>query len=170
MQHMSVREIRLFGDPVLVSRADEVASFDAKLAHLCDDMLETMDGAGGVGLAANQVGVLQRVFVYDCDDRRGELVNPVWEPVGEETVVDGEGCLSIPGIQADAERYARVRATGQDRTGTPVTIEADGLLARCIQHETDHLDGVLFLKRLAPEARKAAMRELRSAAWFQAGK
>lgn len=167
---MSVREIRLFGDPVLVSRADEVTAFDAKLAHLCDDMLETMDDAGGVGLAANQVGVLQRVFVYDCDDRRGELVNPVWEPAGEETEVDEEGCLSIPGINAAAERYLRVRATGVDRTGTPVVIEADGLLARCIQHETDHLDGVLFLSRLTPDERKAAMRELRVADWFLAGK
>ena len=167
---MSVREIRLFGDPVLVSRADEVTAFDAKLGHLVDDMLETMDPAGGVGLAANQVGVLQRVFVYDCDDRRGELINPRWEPVGDETEVDDEGCLSIPGINAATERFLRVRATGQDRTGTPVTLEAEGLLARCIQHETDHLDGVLFLKRLQPEARKAAMRELRSADWFLAGK
>ncbi|MFD5867001.1 peptide deformylase [Corynebacterium sp. NPDC060344] len=167
---MSVREIRLFGDPVLVSRADEVTAFDAKLSHLVDDMLETMDEASGVGLAANQVGVLQRVFVYDCDDRRGELINPVWEPVGEETELDEEGCLSIPGIGAEAERFTRVRATGQDRTGTPVTIEAEGLLARCIQHETDHLDGVLFLKRLTPDARKAAMRELRATDWFLAGK
>lgn len=167
---MSVREIRLFGDPVLVSRADEVTAFDAKLAHLADDMLETMDFAGGVGLAANQVGVLQRIFVYDCDDRRGELINPVWEPIGEETEVSDEGCLSIPGIGAPTERYLRVRATGQDRTGTPVTIEAEGLLARCIQHETDHLDGVLFLKRLTPDVRKAAMRELRSTDWFLAGK
>ncbi|WP_295627961.1 peptide deformylase [uncultured Corynebacterium sp.] len=166
---MSVREIRLFGDPVLVSRADEVTAFDAKLGHLADDMLETMDAASGVGLAANQVGVLQRIFVYDCDDVRGELINPVWEPIGDETVTDEEGCLSIPEINAPVERYAKVRATGKDRTGADVEIEADGLLARCIQHETDHLDGVLFFKRLTPEARKTAMRELRATEWFLSG-
>ena len=167
---MAVREIRLFGDPVLLSRADEVTEFDATLGHLVDDMLETMDGAGGVGLAANQVGVLQRVFVYDCDDVRGELVNPLWEPVGEETETAEEGCLSIPAVNADTERFLKVRATGKNRHGEDVELEAEGLLARCIQHETDHLDGVLFLKRLEPEVRKAAMRELRSADWFTAGR
>ena len=136
---MAVREIRLFGDPVLLSRADEVTEFDATLGHLVDDMLETMDGAGGVGLAANQVGVLQRVFVYDCDDVRGELVNPVWEPVGEETETAEEGCLSIPAINADTERFLKVRATGKNRHGEDVELEAEGLLARCIQHETINL-------------------------------
>lgn len=167
---MAVREIRLFGDPVLLSRADEVTEFDATLGHLVDDMLETMDDAGGVGLAANQVGVLQRVFVYDCDDVRGELVNPVWEPVGEETETGEEGCLSIPGVNAETERFLKVRATGKNRRGEDVELEAEGLLARCIQHETDHLDGVLFLKRLEPDARKAAMRELRATDWFLAGR
>lgn len=170
MRSMAVREIRLFGDPVLVSRADEVTEFDATLGRLVDDMLETMDSAEGVGLAANQVGVLQRVFVYDCEGERGALVNPVWEPVGEETELDSEGCLSIPGVSADTERFLKVRATGKDREGRDVSIEAEGLLARCIQHETDHLDGVLFLKRLEPETRKAAMRELRATDWFLAGK
>ena len=167
---MALREIIILPDKQLRLVSKPIEKVTAEIRKLADDMFETMDSAGGVGLAANQVGVLQRVFVYDCDDRRGELVNPEWEPIGDETELDDEGCLSIPGINAPVERYLRVRATGQDRTGTPVTIEAEGLLARCIQHETDHLDGVLFLKRMTPEARKAAMRELRATDWFLAGK
>ncbi len=166
---MALREIRLFGDPVLTSRADEVTEFDANLARLAEDMLETMDDSDGVGLAANQVGVLQRIFVYDCEGVRGALVNPVWEPVGDEMQLGEEGCLSVPGIGGEVERHMRVRATGQDPQGRPVAIEAEGLLARCIQHETDHLDGVMFMKRMAPEVRKAAMRDLRATDWFMKG-
>lgn len=166
---MALREIRLFGDPVLTSRADEVVEFDANLARLAEDMLETMDDSDGVGLAANQVGVLQRIFVYDCEGVRGALVNPVWEPVGDELQLGEEGCLSVPGIGGEVERHMRVRATGQDPQGRPVAIEAEGLLARCIQHETDHLDGVMFMKRMSPEVRKAAMRDLRATDWFMKG-
>lgn len=166
---MALREIRLFGDPVLTSRADEVTEFDANLARLAEDMLETMDDSDGVGLAANQVGVLQRIFVYDCEGVRGALVNPVWEPVGDEMQLGEEGCLSVPGIGGEVERHMRVRATGQDPQGRPVAIEAEGLLARCIQHETDHLDGVMFMKRMSPEVRKAAMRDLRATDWFMKG-
>ncbi|MDO4609422.1 peptide deformylase [Corynebacterium sp.] len=166
---MALREIRLFGDPVLTSRADEVVEFDANLARLAEDMLETMDDSDGVGLAANQVGVLQRIFVYDCEGVRGALVNPVWEPVGDEMQLGEEGCLSVPGIGGEVERHMRVRATGQDPQGRPVAIEAEGLLARCIQHETDHLDGVMFMKRMSPEVRKAAMRDLRATDWFMKG-
>lgn len=166
---MALREIRLFGDPVLTSRADEVTEFDANLARLAEDMLETMDDSDGVGLAANQVGVLQRIFVYDCEGVRGALVNPVWEPVGDEMQLGEEGCLSVPGIGGEVERHMRVRATGQDPQGRPVAIEAESLLARCIQHETDHLDGVMFMKRMSPEVRKAAMRDLRATDWFMKG-
>lgn len=166
---MALREIRLFGDPVLTSRADEVTEFDANLARLAEDMLETMDDSDGVGLAANQVGVLQRIFVYDCEGVRGALVNPVWEPVGDEMQLGEEGCLSVPGIGGEVERHMRVRATGQDPQGRPVALEAEGLLARCIQHETDHLDGVMFMKRMSPEVRKAAMRDLRATDWFMKG-
>ncbi|AGF72554.1 peptide deformylase [Corynebacterium halotolerans] len=167
---MTIRDIRIFGDPVLTTRADEVTEFDANLATLVEDMLETMDHAGGVGLAANQVGVTRRVFVYDCthtqDGLRGHLINPVWEPVGEQTQTGAEGCLSIPDISVDTERYDTVRVSGQDVEGRPVSLVASGLMARCIQHETDHLDGVLFLKRLSPELRKQVMAEIRTAAWF----
>lgn len=163
---MAVREVRLFGDPVLLSKADTVTDFDATLSHLIDDMFNTMDEQQGVGLAANQVGVLQRVFVYDCNGTRGHIVNPEWEAIGDETVHEIEGCLSIPGINGPVTRHARVRVTGQDRHGTPVSFEADDLLARCVQHESDHLDGVLFLKRLEGDERKTAMRSLREQDWF----
>ncbi|MDO5077498.1 peptide deformylase [Corynebacterium sp.] len=168
---MAVRDVRLFGDPVLLIKADEVTEFDAALATLVSDMLDTMDEFEGVGLAANQVGVTRRVFVFDCSDehevRRGHVVNPVWEPISEDTVTAIEGCLSIPGVRKDTERFARVRVTGQDIHGDDVEFEAEGLLARCVQHETDHLDGVLFVKRLAPALRKEAMAEIRTSEWFQ---
>lgn len=167
---MTSHDIRIFGDPVLTSRADEITAFDDSLKHLVEDMLDTMDAAGGVGLAANQIGVLRRVFVFDCtteeDGMRGHIINPQWEPVGEETQLGPEGCLSIPEVLADTERYQTVRVTGYDYDGDPLTITASGLMARCIQHETDHLDGVLFLRRLTPERRKEAMAYIRQADWF----
>ena len=138
---MTSHDIRIFGDPVLTSRADEITAFDDSLKHLVEDMFDTMDAAGGVGLAANQIGVLRRVFVFDCtteeDGMRGHIINPQWEPVGEETQLGPEGCLSIPEVLADTERYQTVRVTGYDYDGNPLTITASGLMARCIQHETD---------------------------------
>lgn len=167
---MTIRQVRMFGDPVLRTRADEVVTFDDSLATLIDDMLDTMDEHQGVGLAANQVGVTRRVFVYDCshvtEGARGHVVNPVWEPIGEDTQVGPEGCLSIPDISKDTERFERVKVTGVDKDGVPVSFECEGLLARCVQHETDHLDGVLFLQRLTPELRKEAMAEIRNSEWF----
>lgn len=167
---MTVREIRLFGDPVLTTRAEEVTEFDSALETLVRDMLETMDKHNGVGLAANQIGITRRVFVFDCSHKvtgmRGHIVNPVWEALDDETEVAAEGCLSIPEIHKDTERFSKVKVTGQDVHGNPVEITADGLLARCIQHETDHLDGILFLKRLTPELRKQSMREIRGSDWF----
>lgn len=169
---MTIRAVRIFGDPVLRTRAEEVTEFDETLATLVDDMLDTMDDADGVGLAANQIGVTRRVFVYDCSHEvtgaRGHIINPVWEPVGEEKQVGPEGCLSIPEISKDTERYQKVVVRGVDKQGEPIEFECDGLLARCVQHETDHLDGVLFLQRLAPALRKEAMAEIRNAEWFNA--
>ncbi|MDU0477773.1 peptide deformylase [Staphylococcus chromogenes] len=167
---MTIRDVRLFGDPVLTTPAEVVTTFDESLAKLVDDMLETMDHYEGVGLAANQIGVLRRVFVYDCShetpNARGHIINPVWEAIGTETQLGSEGCLSIPNVGKETERFARVRVTGVDVQGQPVSFEAEGLLARCVQHESDHLDGVLFLKRLTPELRKEAMGEIRTASWF----
>lgn len=167
---MTIREIRLFGDPVLTSKAEEVKDFDAKLEKLVADMLETMDAAGGVGLAANQIGVLKRVFVFDCshveDGLRGHIINPVWEAIGEETQTGPEGCLSIPDITEDTTRWQTVRVTGKDMEGNRISMVASGLMARCIQHETDHLDGILFLKRLDKDSRKQAMSHIRQSEWF----
>ena len=169
---MSLRELRIYGDPVLGSRAEEISKFDAGLRALASDMLETMDKAGGVGLAANQVGILQRIFVYDCSHTqsglRGAIVNPVWTPVGEQQQTGPEGCLSIPGISAKTTRFNQVFVSGQDIDGHPVSMVASGLMARCIQHETDHLDGVLFLQRLEAPVRKEAMRAIRESEWFNA--
>ena len=169
---MSLRELRIYGDPVLGSRAEEISRFDAGLRALASDMLETMDKAGGVGLAANQVGILKRIFVYACSHTqsglRGALVNPVWTPVGEQQQTGPEGCLSIPGISAETTRFNQVFVSGQDIEGRPVSMVASGLMARCIQHETDHLDGVLFLQRLEAPVRKEAMRAIRESGWFNA--
>ncbi len=167
---MTVREVRIFGDPVLTSRAEEITDFDEALATLVDDMFDTMEDAGGVGLAANQIGVLRRVFVFDTSHAdgglRGHVINPVWEPVTDDTQTGNEGCLSIPDVQAETTRYETVRLSGKDKDGNSIGLVASGLLARCIQHETDHLDGVLFLKRLDPAERKAAMGVIRASDWF----
>lgn len=154
-------EIRTFGDPVLKSRALPVDKFDETLERLADDMLETMREHEGVGLAANQVGRLKRVLVAALEDEEYVIVNPEIDVVGDETEKDIEGCLSIPEIQVEVERPVRVAVSGQDRAGAPVRLEAQGLLARILQHEIDHLNGVLILKRTDRESRKAAMRELR---------
>lgn len=173
---MTVLPMRFFGDPVLRSVADPVSfpvsgdpsslSQDATLATLVADMLETMDHYGGVGLAANQVGVTRRVFVYDCEGDRGHVINPEWEPVGDEVQVGPEGCLSIPGIRGDVQRAETVVVRGVTLDGTPVERQVSGLLARCVQHETDHLDGVMFLKHLSKDDRRAAMAQIRQAEWF----
>lgn len=167
---MTIREIRLFGDPVLTTVAEEVTVFDRKLRTLVADMAETMDAAEGVGLAANQIGVTRRVFVFDTtgveNGLRGHIVNPVWDPVGEERQFGPEGCLSIPELSLDTERYETVRVRGRTVEGRPVALVASGLLARCIQHETDHLDGILYVKRLDDARRREAMAAIRSSDWF----
>ncbi|WP_039798881.1 peptide deformylase [Nocardia araoensis] len=166
---MTIQPVRLFGDPILRARAAEVTAFDRDLRQLVTDLTETMHDDGGVGMAAPQIGVGLRVFVYDTGDAAGHLVNPQWEVVGDEEQVGPEGCLSIPGVRYDTRRALRVRASGVDVDGAPVALEAEGLLARCVQHETDHLDGVLFIDRLDPAQRKEAMRVIRESDWFAAG-
>lgn len=155
-------EIRTFGDPVLKSRAAPVETFDDNLTRLAGDMLETMRAYEGVGLAANQVGRLKRILVAALEDEEIVLVNPVIEDKSEELEKDTEGCLSLPEIQVEVERPVAVTVSGQDLTGEPVRIKARNLLARIMQHEIDHLDGVLILDRTDREARKAAMREFRT--------
>jgi peptide deformylase len=161
---MSVQPIRLFGDPVLRMPAQPVTDFDKELRTLVKDLTETMLDAPGAGLAAPQLGVLLRVFTYDVDDEVGHLINPVLDLSDDEQFGE-EGCLSIPGLTFDCRRAFGVVAKGMNMYGDPVVIEGTELLARCVQHETDHLDGVLFIDRLDPEQRKAAMKAIREADW-----
>jgi peptide deformylase len=161
-----VQPVRLFGDPVLRTRAVEVSTFDAELRRLVADLTDTMHEEGGAGLAAPQLGVGLRVFTYDCGGFAGHLVNPTFEAVGDEEQFGPEGCLSIPGMSWDCRRHLNVVARGVDMYGEPLVVEGTEILARCIQHETDHLDGVLFLDRLDPATRKQAMAEIRAADWF----
>lgn len=165
---MPPQPIRLFGDPVLRTRAAEVVDFDKELRNLVRDLWDTMTDEGGAGLAAPQLGVSLRVFTYHCDGFTGHLVNPTFDVVGEETQEGPEGCLSIPGLSWDCRRHLHVVARGCDQHGEPVEVQGSESLARAIQHETDHLDGVLFIDRLDPETRKQAMREIRQARWFGA--
>ena len=164
---MAIRPIRLFGDPVLRRRADEVVDFDKEVRQLVQDLTDTMLDAPGAGLAAPQIGIGLRAFTWYVDGQVGHLINPVLDL--SEDVQDGlEGCLSIPDLTFDCRRALSVVARGFDMHGEPVTVEGTELLARAIQHETDHLDGVLFVDRLDTDARKAAMKAIREAEWFGA--
>jgi peptide deformylase len=154
-------DIRRFGDPVLKTRAAPVESFDDALAHLAEKMLATMRAYEGVGLAANQVGRLKRILVASTEDEEYVIVNPVVEEVAEPAEKELEGCLSIPGIQVEIVRPTGITVSGQNASGASLRIETSGLLARILQHEIDHLDGVLILDRTDRESRKAAMREMR---------
>jgi peptide deformylase len=165
---MSLRRVRYYGDPVLRARAKEITEFDASLADLAADLRETMKAYNGVGLAANQIGVLQRILVVDVpmeDAPRAAytLVNPVIES-REGTQKGEEGCLSIPGIWDEVTRAKKVRVRAQDETGKAIEFEAEGYLSRAIQHEIDHLDGVLFVDRLSLLKRQFLRRDLEALA------
>jgi peptide deformylase len=161
----ALRFVRKLGDPVLRAKALPVERFDEALRREVERMGELMHDALGVGLAATQLGVLHRVLVYRAfpEDPLTALVNPVIEWRSDELEIAEEGCLSLPGVHAEVERAARVRVRAQDPHGEELEIEADGLTARVIQHEVDHLDGVLILDRISREARKEAMRAMREA-------
>ena len=161
---MAIRPIRLFGDPILRRRADEVADFDKEVRQLVQDLTDTMLDAPGAGLAAPQIGVGLRAFTWHVNGEVGHLINPVLDL--SEDVQDGlEGCLSIPDLSFDCRRALSVVARGFDMHGEPVIIQGSELLARAIQHETDHLDGVLFVDRLDAATRKVAMKAIREADW-----
>ncbi len=163
---MSVKPIRLFGDPVQRTPAEPVRDFDAELRRLVKDLTDTMLDAPGVGLAAPQIGVGLRVFTYHVDsDEPGHLINPSLD-LSEEQDEDDEGCLSFPGLAYPVTRAYGVVAKGFNMYGDPVTIQGTELLARCIQHETDHLDGILFIDRMDQAQRKLAMKAIRDAEWF----
>jgi len=157
---MAPYSIRVVGDPVLRQRAAEVTDIDGRLVKLADDMIVTMYEAPGVGLAAPQVGVEKRLFVYDVGEGAKTLVNPeIVESDGEWAFE--EGCLSVPGLSWEIVRPKQVHLRGVDLDGNEVSIEADELLARCFQHELDHLDGILVLERLDPDTRKQALKTIR---------
>lgn len=155
------KDIRVIGDPVLREHAHEVTQFDRSLRKLAKRMIRTMHDAPGVGLAAPQVGVLQRMLVYDVDDDPRILVNPVLDEFSVETDEYDEGCLSVPGVTMPVERPVSVRVRGLDEYGEPLDFLAEGFEARVIQHEKDHLDGVLIVDRTSRSARAAALRALR---------
>jgi peptide deformylase len=160
-----IQPIRLFGDPLLRTAAKPVVDFDKELRTLVADLTDTMVEAPGAGLAAPQIGVGLRVFTWYVEGELGHLVNP--ELTLSEEIQDGpEGCLSIPGLTIDCKRALNVVARGFDMHGEPVLIQGSDMLARAIQHETDHLDGILFLDRLDREARREAMRAIRESSWF----
>ena len=159
-----IQPIRLFGDPVLRTPAEPVVDFDKELRQLVADLTETMQDAPGVGLAAPQIGVGLRVFTYWVDEELGHLINPSLDLSDEEQ--DGEeGCLSIPGLAYETKRAYGVVAKGFNMYGDPVTLEGTERMARCVQHETDHLDGILFIDRLDKAQRKAALKAIREADW-----
>lgn len=150
---MSLRDLHLLGSPALRTRSTEVETVDEAIRRLIDDLFETMDAAKGVGLAANQVGITTRVAVVEADGQRLALVNPVLRsPEGKAK--SEEGCLSIPDVYADVTRPERIVLEAIDREGQPYVIQAEGLLARAIQHEVDHLDGILFIDHLSPLKRQ----------------
>jgi peptide deformylase len=161
----ALRRVRKFGDPVLRATALPVDRFDGSLANEVEQMGELMHDALGIGLAATQLGVLHRVLVYRAysDDPLTALVNPVIEWAAEELETLEEGCLSLPGVHVEVERPAQVRVRARDVTGRELVVEVEGLEARVIQHEIDHLDGILILDRISRELRKQTMREMREA-------
>jgi len=167
---VAIREIRKYPDPVLRAKTEQVRTFDASLQRLIEDMVETMHAAPGVGLAANQVGVSLQLAVIDVSGREEKeprrapvvLINPEVLAL-EGSVVAEEGCLSIPEYFADVKRAARLKVRALDRSGKPFEVEADGLLAKALQHEIDHLNGILFVDRLSPLKKSIFRRRLKKA-------
>jgi peptide deformylase len=161
---VSVKPIRLFGDPVLRTPALPVTDFDRELRNLVKDLEETMLEAPGAGLAAPQIGVSLRVFTYHADGELGHLINPDLD-LSEERQEGEEGCLSFPGLAFETPRALRTVAKGWNMYGEPIVIEGTAYKARALQHETDHLDGILFIDRMDREQRKQAMKAIRDAEW-----
>ena len=162
---MSIKQVRLFGDPILTTPSETVTVFDKQLRRLVKDLHETMDQSNGAGLAAPQIGVGLRVFVWSVGEESGHLINPRLD-LGEE-IQDGlEGCLSIPDLRFETNRAMQVLAKGFNEYGEPIEILGSEKLARAIQHESDHLAGILFIDRLSRDERKKALKQIRDSEWF----
>jgi peptide deformylase len=162
---MAVRPIRVFGDPVLRAATAPIDEIDDGVRALVRDLLDTVALPGRAGVAATQIGVGLRAFSYNVDGEIGYVLNPVLEVSGDPEPI-GEGCLSVPGLWHDAVRHPWARVVGIDLDGNEVVLEGEGLMAQALQHETDHLDGMLYLQRLTPEERRIAMKEIRESDWF----
>lgn len=158
---MAMREIRVLPDPVLRTPCDEITTVDDRVRSLVEDLVETVDADGRAGLAANQIGVNLRAFSWNVDDEIGYVLNPRIVELSEEAQDGDEGCLSVPGLWYPTTRAWYARVVGTDLDGEELVVEGTGLMARCLQHECDHLDGKLYLDRLERTVRKKAMRELR---------
>jgi peptide deformylase len=163
---MAMRELRYFGDPILKSVCDPVTVFDEKLEALVRDLVDSVKPAGRAGLAAPQIGVGLRVFSYDVAGLTGYVVNPEIVELSEETHEIDEGCLSVPELWFPTKRAKHAKVRGVDIRNEPIEVEGEDVLAQCLQHETDHLDGVLYLDRLTAERKKTALREAREKDWF----
>ncbi|WAL40754.1 peptide deformylase [Brevibacterium sp. BRM-1] len=163
---MAEREIRLFGDPVLREACAPLTAFDAATAQLAADLIETALPEGRAAVAAPQIGVALRAFGYDLDGRRGAVFNPVVVETGGERVDIDEGCLSVPGLWFPTPRWSYARVTGLDEFGEPVELEGEAVFAQMLQHETDHLDGTVYVQTLPGQRRREAMRQIRQSSWF----
>jgi len=160
------RQIRLFGDPVLKTVSDPIVTIDDRVRGLVADLLDSVRLPGRAGVAASQIGVSLRAFSYNIDGDIGYILNPlIVELSGEPALID-EGCLSVPGLWYPTKRFPFARVTGIDLEGNPVELSGTGLMAQALQHEADHLDGLLYLDRLDKENRRAAMKEIRASTWF----
>lgn len=160
---MAILSIRIIGDPVLRTVAEEVTTFGPELAKLVDDMTETMHDVRGAGLAAPQIGVNKRIFTYSVDGEEGHIINPVLVASDDLAPAEHEGCLSVPGLGYSLPRNRWVRISGWNIHGEPLDMEATGTLAKCFQHETDHLNGKLYVDRLEGGDRRDALRAIRTA-------
>lgn len=163
---MPDRPIRIYGDPVLTTASDPIGEIDDGVRGLVADLLDSVRIEGRAGVAACQIGVGLRAFSYNVDGSVGYLINPRIVELGEDVEEIDEGCLSVPGLWFPTPRHTYAKARGIDLEGNEVTVEGTGVLAQALQHETDHLDGIVYLKRLAPERRREAMRMVRESAWF----
>lgn len=163
---MTVREIRLYGDPVLRTPCAEITVIDEGVRALVVDLIDTVRLPGRAGVAAPQIGVGLRAFSYNVDEKVGYVLNPRVVEVRGDAVPTGEGCLSVPDLWHDAPRHPYARVEGIDLDGEKVVLEGEGLFAQMLQHETDHLDGIVYLHRLDKQTRGVAMRQVRESSWF----
>lgn len=163
---MTVRDIRNYGDPVLRTPADEIREVDERIRSLIADLIDTTDMDGRAGVAAPQIGVPLRAFSYNLDGVVGYVINPVLVETGGELREIDEGCLSVPGHWYKTPRYEYAKVRGVDLDGNEVVLEGEGVMAQMLQHETDHLDGIVYIERLSKDNRRQAMRDIRNSTWF----